>query len=123
MKVVSNASPLRYLIFIKHADLLRELFGEILIPTAVRVELTDAGTPETVRQWMRSTPAWLKIMLVSAVSDHLLSRLHRGEQDAILLGVQVGSNMYGLSIFQNDIPSPGKLTDGSQPGRTLVIIG
>jgi predicted nucleic acid-binding protein len=49
---VSNTSPLRYLIAAGHADLLFRLFGEILIPSGVAAELSDAATPIAVREWI-----------------------------------------------------------------------
>lgn len=37
--VVSNTSPLSYLHKLRHLDVLRRLFGTILVPTAVAIEL------------------------------------------------------------------------------------
>jgi len=42
MLVVSNTSPLCYLIAVDCDELLTKLFGEILIPTGVAQELADA---------------------------------------------------------------------------------
>jgi predicted nucleic acid-binding protein len=45
MIVVSDASPLNVLIRLNCVDLLAELFGSVLIPTAVEAELTHPRTP------------------------------------------------------------------------------
>ncbi len=93
MKVVSNTSPLCYLALIGHVHVLPALFGDVMIPEAVSSELKDARAPEAVRQWLVSPPTWLKIMPVPLRVDPILHRLHRGEQDAILLGQEVAADL------------------------------
>ena len=46
MIVVSDTTPLISLLKIKRVDLLKELFGEVLIPQAVFDELTSVLTDE-----------------------------------------------------------------------------
>jgi predicted nucleic acid-binding protein len=43
MTVVSNATPLIYLAKIGKIELLRKVFGEVIIPEEVRVEVVDKG--------------------------------------------------------------------------------
>ncbi len=93
MKVISNTSPLCYLLLIDQIDILPQLFGKLIIPEAVCRELSDTGAPEVVRQWFTHPPAWLQIVAVSAVSDAALARLHPGEQDAILLAEQCSADL------------------------------
>lgn len=93
MKVVSNTSPLCYLVLIEHAHVLPALFGEVMIPEAVSSELKDTGAPKAVQQWLASPPPWLKIMPVSSTFDPTLSRLHRGEQEVILLGEEIFADL------------------------------
>ena len=54
MIVVSNTSPLNYLVLIGTVDLLNQLFGTISIPSAVQDELFDPATPNQVRWPSRS---------------------------------------------------------------------
>lgn len=49
MIIVSNTSPINYLILIGHINLLPELFGAIIIPQAVYSELSDASAPSHVQ--------------------------------------------------------------------------
>jgi predicted nucleic acid-binding protein len=93
MKVVSNTSPLCYLLLIEQVDILPQLFKAVTIPEAVYRELSDAGAPEMVRRWFTHPPAWLQIVAVSAVYDGALARLHPGEQDAILLAAQCSADL------------------------------
>src|SRR5438105_1302019 len=50
--VISDASPLHYLILIGHAEVLPSLYTEVLIPEAVAKELQQPATPESVRDWI-----------------------------------------------------------------------
>lgn len=93
MTLISNTSPLYYLRLIECVEILPELFGQIYIPESVKDELSAEGASETVRYWIASPPAWLKIMPVVATPDASLAGLHRGEQDAIVLGKQLSADL------------------------------
>lgn len=87
--VISDSSPLRYLILIGQAELLPSIYTEVLIPETVAGELQQSATPEAVRRWIASRPSWLHIVHFSAPPDSMLdSGLDRGERDAILLALQ-----------------------------------
>ena len=49
MIIVSNTSPINYLILIGHIDLLPQLFQQIIIPQVVYSELSDAVAPLPVQ--------------------------------------------------------------------------
>lgn len=91
MTVVSNTTPLNYLILIKHVEILSLLYGKISIPRAVFQELTAVGTPAIVRAWMRSAPVWLEVASVALPPDASLQGLHAGEREAILLAEHFGA--------------------------------
>lgn len=65
MIIVSNTSPIKYLILIGYINLLPELFQQIIIPQAVYRELSDASAPPPVQAWIAIPPTWLKIQAVS----------------------------------------------------------
>ena len=73
MTVVSNTTPLNYLILIGQADILSKLYELIVIPEAVFNELTAQSTPQLVQEWIASKPAWLEVR--PAPSTH--HQLHR----------------------------------------------
>jgi predicted nucleic acid-binding protein len=83
--ILSDTSPLRYLIAIGRADLVEQIFHHVLIPHEVARELTDLSAPEAVRQWMTQPPAWLEIRTSPQPDSELASRLDRGEAEAIQL--------------------------------------
>jgi len=92
--VISDTSPLRYLILIDHADVLASLYAEVLIPEAVAMELTQTATPAAVRRWMEHPPVWLQIVpLATRPAAPPLSGLDRGERDAILLALQLNADL------------------------------
>jgi predicted nucleic acid-binding protein len=88
MIVVSDASPLNVLIRIEHVGILPPLFNSVIVPPAVASELSHAGTPETVRQWMAARPVWLEIRVPSKI-DPTLQIDDRGEVEAISLAIEL----------------------------------
>jgi predicted nucleic acid-binding protein len=56
MIVVADSGPLHYLILLEPVDLLRRFYGQVLVPEAVASELSAAGTPDLVRQWITKPP-------------------------------------------------------------------
>lgn len=82
MVVVADATPLHYLILIDEIDLLRELYGTILIPNAVVGELSRPETPPKVREWMSALPRWVKVVLPRSF-DLPFAELGLGEREAI----------------------------------------
>ena len=92
MIVVSDTSPLNYLVLIDLQHILPELFERILIPSAVRDELQSAGAPEAISRFMAAAPAWLETREVSEV-DPKLHHLDRGEREAIGLGMRLSADV------------------------------
>jgi predicted nucleic acid-binding protein len=72
------------------APLLGELYGEVLIPSAVRRELLHSGTPEMVRVWIDKPPSWLKEVPVTRRDRSLPEHLGSGESEAISLAMELG---------------------------------
>src|SRR5712691_8529145 len=89
MTVVADATPLNYLVLIGLAKILPQLFGEVIIPSAVFNELQRSRTPEPVRHWIAARPAWLKIQLARESQIAGLEHLGDGEREAILLAGEV----------------------------------
>ncbi|MEO1147356.1 MAG: DUF3368 domain-containing protein [Cyanobacteria bacterium J06638_22] len=84
MIIVSDTSPINYLLLIGQIHLLPKLFAQIIIPDAVRNEMLDPDVPLALRSWMTQPPPWLTFQLVPLLDDSLKS-LDRGEQAAITL--------------------------------------
>jgi predicted nucleic acid-binding protein len=83
MIVVSDNSPLQYLILIECIDALPALYGKVLTTPQVVEELSHAEAPEPVRAWVRTLPSWLKIE--SPLKVDFLDTIDAGEASAISL--------------------------------------
>ncbi|NER95968.1 MAG: DUF3368 domain-containing protein [Symploca sp. SIO1B1] len=93
MIIISNTSPINYLILISHVNLLPQLFQQIIIPQAVYSELSDASAPSPVQAWIATPPDWLKIQPVNQPSDAILELLAPGERAAILLAEELKADL------------------------------
>jgi len=91
MTVVSDTSPLRYLIFSGHVHLIQDIFGHVMIPSAVDRELRDAAAPSVVREWISRPPVWLEVVSSTAPGADLSKLLDQGEAEAIQLAMDVGA--------------------------------
>jgi len=92
MPVVSNTTPLNYLVLINEVAVLHEVYGRIVIPQAVIDELQHDETPAIVRQWIANHPEWLEVRQVSIAHDVALEELGAGEREAIVLAEQLGAS-------------------------------
>lgn len=100
MSVVSNTSPLNYLLLIGCADVLPGMYGTISVPPAVVAELRAAKSPDRVRTWAESPPAWLRVEEPTRTLARELGYLGRGEHEAILLASVLPNT--GLLIDDRD---------------------
>jgi predicted nucleic acid-binding protein len=89
MIVISDSSPLNYLVLVGQADLLAKLFAQVVIPPAVHSELQRESTPTIVRQWVTRPPDWLTVHNVTVPADSSLGRLGAGEREAIALAEEL----------------------------------
>lgn len=90
MIVVSDATPLNILIRIEAVGVLPALFGSIIVPPAVSLELTRSATPAMVRDWMSGPPGWLSVRLPERVIPDL--GVDAGEAEAISLALELGAD-------------------------------
>jgi predicted nucleic acid-binding protein len=96
MIVVADTSPICYLLLIGEIDLLRVLFGKVIVPQAVCDELSVEGAPEVLRAWIAQPPEWIETHIVSAKPDEILDRLHKGEREAVMLAEQLRADLIVL---------------------------
>jgi predicted nucleic acid-binding protein len=89
MIVVADTSPLNYLILLERVEVLRVLYGRVVIPEAVARELRSARSPELVREWIGDAPEWLEVCEVTGTGDAALAKLDDGEREAILLAEEL----------------------------------
>ena len=93
MIVISDATPLRYLILIGQEQLLPKMFGRVSLPTSVFRELQADRTPETVKAWMANRPKWLEVRQITTDPGPAPSSLGEGEWHAIILAQEMKAEL------------------------------
>jgi predicted nucleic acid-binding protein len=98
--IVSDTTPLNYLVLIGAVELLPKLYGRVFIPPAVRQESSHPKAPEAVRIWLASSPRWLEIVAPSIIPPNLSRSLDAGEVEAIALALETRAHL--LLIEERD---------------------
>lgn len=94
MIVVSDTSPVSYLVLIQEAQLLEALFQEVLIPVAVAAELRHPRSPARLGAFMATPPPWLRVHERGpAVARRKLAALDEGEREALELALELGADL------------------------------
>lgn len=114
--VAADTGPLNYLILIEQDGILPALFGTVLIPEAVRRELTQPGAPAPVRAWMATPPAWLAIRPDMGSHTHTLDlqRFGAGERETILVAL----DLYADLVLMDD-----RAGVAAARGKGLTVVG
>jgi predicted nucleic acid-binding protein len=118
MTVVADTTPVNYLILIGAIDVLPKLYGQVIIPPAVREELTHGHAPATVRDWIAHPPYWLEVLSPLPVSDAVLAKLDAGEREAIALTEQLSISEESIQFIVDEM-----LGRREAEGRGLSVIG
>jgi predicted nucleic acid-binding protein len=94
--VVSDTSPLHYLILCEAVEVLPALFRQVVIPPTVFHELQQPNTLVLVRAWAQALPDWIKMQAPRHL-DPLLE-LDPGELEAICLAEEI----HALAVLMDD---------------------
>lgn len=93
MIVISDTSPILYLLLIDQLELLPRLYSTIIIPDVVQAELQDPGAPAALQAWIASPPNWLEIQ-PTPPSEHITGKnLQAGERAAIALAESLNADL------------------------------
>ena len=90
MLVVSDTSPLNYLILIDAQHVLPALYDAVLVPTQVIEELRREKAPERVRGWANHLPAWV---VVQAGDASRFPALNYGEAAALAMALDAHARL------------------------------
>ena len=85
--VVSDTSPLHYLILCNTVDVLPRLFRQVVIPPTVFREMQQPNTPLLVRQWASALPSWVAVQTPKVLTLPL--DIDAGEMEAICLAQEI----------------------------------
>ncbi len=86
MIVVSDTTPLNYLILTETVHVLPAIFGRVYVPSAVIKELLHPRRPQAVGTWASSPPEWLTVQDPTHTGAW---KLGRGETAAISLALEL----------------------------------
>lgn len=117
MIVISDTTPLNYLVLIELESALPKLFEQVLIPPAVLNELRHIRAPDVVRNWAMQPPDWLTIRPPQEVRS---LGLDGGETEAISLALEVHAGL----VLIDELDARRVATDlGLEVRGTLAVIG
>jgi hypothetical protein len=88
--LVSNSTPLIAFARIGELDLLRRIVGRVVIPTAVRDEITGATNRAGADEVQHA--AWIEVRTPTSVGGDLTVLLDRGEAHTIALAEELGAS-------------------------------
>ena len=90
--VVSDTTPLHYLVLIGRDSILQKLYCEIIVPPAVLEELGHRSAPQEISAWAKSPPAWLIVRSPVSISE-IFDRLDLGERQALALAQEIHADL------------------------------
>jgi hypothetical protein len=92
MIIISDTSPLVCLLHLNKIDLLKDLFGQVIIPAAVASELINANTIN--QQFFQSYPFFqIRTALNAEEVLQLRNVLDAGESEAIVLSKELNADL------------------------------
>lgn len=91
MIVVSDSSPINFLVRLGCHEVLPKMFAVVVIPSAVRDELTRPTTPTIVREFVQHAPQWLEVHEPARVER--IPKLQSGESAAISLALEMRAGL------------------------------
>lgn len=92
MLIVSDTTPLHYLILIGAEDILPALFETVVVPKAVVSEMLHPNAPSEVRQLGNNLPAWVISKTAPLRLDAGVAGLGPGETEAISIALELNSD-------------------------------
>jgi predicted nucleic acid-binding protein len=117
MIIISDTSPINYLVLIDEIDLLEKIYQSVIIPSSVFAELNHQKTSPKVRNWLAEKPDWL--LVKSSVNPFSIDTfgLDIGETEAIQLALELNADL--VIIDERN----GRKVAQEQGLKTIGIIG
>src|SRR5271157_3453970 len=90
--VVSDTTPLHYLILLGQETILEKLYGKVFIPPAVLTELSRASAPVQISNWATNPPAWVTVATPASIPGRF-DGLDFGERQALALAKELRADL------------------------------
>ena len=100
MIVIADTSPLNYIIQLGLIEELHTIYGDVIVPTAVREEMQHPRSPDAVRSWSATLPEWAELRRPRELDRTLPPNLGSGEREAISLAIELHASM----LLIDDLP-------------------
>lgn len=93
MIVVSDTSPICYLLLINQIAVLSTLYQTVIIPQGVANELSASASPAIVKSWIAQPPGWLEVRQTKSAQALQPYNLDLGEREAIAIAEQLNADL------------------------------
>ena len=90
--VVSDTTPLHYLILVGRESILQKLYGTVIIPPAVLTELSHASAPVQISNWATHPPPWVTVASPASMPERF-DGLDFGERQALALAQEIHADL------------------------------
>jgi len=120
MIVVSDTSPLNYLVLIEVVEVLPAVFTRVVVPPAVVEELQAPGAPDAVKAWIAAPPSWLEVRIPESSGTSLA--LGQAEREAICLAYELSALCLIDDLKESTSKSMFDRTTSSRPLRPPIPV-
>ena len=119
-KVIVNSTPLIILGNIDKLNILKELYGEIIIPRAVFEEVTSKNDAANFK--LTQNQDWIKILEVQDKGNRKMyqAKLHAGEVEVMMLANEISGDL--LIIDDNAAKKTAKFLEYTVTGTLGVLL-
>ena len=100
-------------------DILSALFGQVIIPEAVALELQHQKTPQKVKSWIQAPPIWLEMRKANLSFFTPLEQIGIGETEAIALAIEFKADAI---LIDENLGKEEAVRVGLLVLRTLAIL-
>jgi len=90
--VVSDTTPLHYLILVEREFILPKLYGKVIVPPGVLEELSHASAPVKISDWATHPPAWVEVSIPKSIPERY-DVLDFGERQALALAFEINAEL------------------------------
>ncbi|MEH2177802.1 DUF3368 domain-containing protein [Nostoc sp.] len=120
-RIIINSSPLIVLFKSKQAELLPQLFKEIIVPEGVFAEVMSAGEDDAASRQLPSV-SWIQIVKITAVAPEVAAwDLALGESQVLSLALETSERRCGQSLGITTIGTGGLLVLAKRRGIILSV--
>jgi predicted nucleic acid-binding protein len=116
--VVSDTTPLHYLILVGRETILEKLYGKVFIPPAVLKELSHPSAPVQISKWAANPPAWVTVAAPGSMPGRY-DGLDFGERQALALAQEINAD---LVLLDDKVARRVALRESLKVKGTLGIV-